>query len=99
MEQAVWLGRLESLFKHPDDLILGNETGTQARRRFDSAVKEVLGKYPNEPLAVVAHASVMALFVAHHNEVDEVDVFSFWQSLEMPDVVRLSLPGFELSRL
>ena len=93
MEQAVWLGRLESFFKHPDDLILGNETGTRARRRFDSAVRGVLGEYPNEPLAIVAHASVMALFVAHYNE---VDALSFWQKLEMPDVVMLSLPGFRL---
>ena len=96
MEQAVWLGRLESFFEKPDALILGNETGTQARQRFDSAVRGVLSRYPNEPLAIVAHASVMSLFVAHYNE---VDVFSFRQRLDMPDIVRLSLPEFELSRL
>ena len=93
-EQAAWLGRLESFFKHPDDLILGSETGTQARRRFDSAARGVLGEYPNEPLAIVAHASVMALFVAHYNE---VDVFSFWRGSKMPDVVALSLPDFAIS--
>ena len=95
MEQSVWLERLEAFFKNPDDLILGNETGTQARRRFDSAVREVLENHPGEPLAIVAHASVMSLFVAHYNE---VDVFTFWQSLEMPDVVDLSMPGFRLER-
>ena len=93
MEQSVWSERLEAFFKNPDDLILGNETGTQARRRFDSAVREVLENYPDEPLAIVTHASVMSLFVAHCNE---VNVFAFWQSLEMPDVVDLSVPGFRL---
>ena len=39
MEQEVWLERLESFFKHPDDLILGNEIGAQARQRFGSAGK------------------------------------------------------------
>ncbi len=93
LEQEVWLERLESFFTHPDDLILGNETGTQARQRFDKAVREVLEDYPNKPLAIVTHASVMSLFVAHYNE---VDVFSFWQRLKMPDEVVLSLPGFGL---
>ena len=92
MEQEVWLGRLESLFKHPDDLILGNETGTQARQRFDSAVRDILSRYPNEPLAIITHASVMSLFVAHYNE---VNVLEFWQSLRMPDVVRVSTPEFK----
>ena len=74
MEQVVWLGQLESFFKSSDDLILENETSVQARQRFDSAVRGVLRAHPNEPLAVVAHTSVLALFVAHYNE---VDVFSF----------------------
>ena len=96
MEQSVWLETLESFFKHPDDLILGMETGTQARRRFDSAVRDVLEKYPDELLAIVTHASVMSLFVAHYNE---VDVFAFWQSLKMPDVTEVSGPGFGLETL
>ena len=96
MEQEVWLGRLESFFKHPDDLIFGNETGAQARRRFDNAVRGILSEYPNEPLAIVTHASVMALFVAHYNEADPL---SLWQRLRMPDVVALSVPSFRLETL
>ncbi len=91
--QEVWLERLESFFSNPDDLILGDETGVQARQRFDGAVRNVLHEYPNEPLAIVTHASVMSLFVAHYNE---TNVFAFWQNLEMPDVIMLSLPGFRL---
>ncbi len=32
----------------------------------------------------------MSLFVARYNE---VDVLAFWQGLEMPDVVELSVPN------
>ena len=91
MEQEVRLERLKSFFEKPDDLIFGNETGTRARQRFDNAVRGVLSEYPNEPLAVVTHASVMSLFIAHYNE---VDVFEFWRGLRMPDVVRVSTPEF-----
>ena len=91
IEREVWLERLEALFKHPDDLIFGNETGTQARQRFDNAVREVLRKHLGEPLAVVTHASVMSLFVAHYNE---IDAWALWQRLKMPDIIALSEAEF-----
>ncbi len=41
----------------------------------------------------MSHATVMSLFVAHHNN---IDVYTFRKRLDIPSLVVLSLPNFEL---
>lgn len=88
-----WLQTQKDFFTHQDELIFGTETATQARNRFDRAVRAVLNRYSNETLAVCSHGTVMSLFIAHYNA---VDVLETWENLKMPDVVELSSDTFEL---
>ncbi len=81
------------LFALPDELVLGAETANQARQRFSGAVHALLEEYLDQSLAVVAHGTVISLFVAH---TCNLDAFSFWKSLTMPSFVTLSLPDLSL---
>ena len=81
------------LFSHPHDLVLGNETAEQARQRFAISVGSVLERYPNANVAVVAHGTVISLFVAG---VTVLDAHAFWQRLGMPCYVVLSRPDLRL---
>ncbi len=74
---------LQAFFANPDKLIWGQETANQALQRFDQAVKDVLRQYP-QPFAIVTHASVLSLFIAHYNT---LNAYTFWQDLKMPDKV------------
>jgi hypothetical protein len=44
-------------------------------------------------LAIVAHGTVISLFVAAHNQINS---FELWQQLAMPSFVVLGLPSFAL---
>lgn len=83
-------------FAEPATLVFGGETADAARERFDSAIAAVLRQYPQGNLAVVAHGTVITLFVAQANQ---VDAFALWQRLDLPSYVVLALPDFQLLEL
>ena len=78
-------------YANPARLIFGNETADQAYIRFSAAVDGLLHSYPGETLAVVSHGTVMTLFVSRRCGIEP---FPFWRSLQMPDCIPLSLPGY-----
>lgn len=77
-------------FTYPDELVLGRETAVQARERFATAVTRLLTAYPQENLAIVAHGTVITLYLCHTNP--DIDPIAFWQKLTLPAVFILSLP-------
>lgn len=81
------------LFERPDQLVMGEETGAEARERFERAVRDTIARHPDETVALVSHGTVMTLFVAHHAGVAPVP---FWKRLGMPAIVVLRLPDFAL---
>src|SRR5262245_16644749 len=82
-----------ALFERPDELVMGEETGNEARERFERAVRAALDRHPGRNVAIVTHGTVMTLFVAKHAGVAPLP---FWKSLKMPALVILSLPDLEL---
>jgi broad specificity phosphatase PhoE len=80
-------------FSHPQELVMGEETSEGAARRFSAAVHTVLEQYPDETLAIVAHGTVISLFIA---QACALDPFPLWQSLGLPSFVVLSLPDLQL---
>jgi len=93
--QADFERSVERVFDVPDEVVYGEESADDALARFSGAIEGVLLAYPQGNVAVVTHGTVMALFVAAHNTVDEK---SFWSGLKMPDLVVLQVPGFALDR-
>jgi len=81
------------LFEKPGELIMGSETADQAHHRFEKAVHQTLDNHPQKNIAIVAHGTVISLFVSH---LTGLDPFSLWQRLGLPAVVVLALPGLEL---
>jgi broad specificity phosphatase PhoE len=57
---------------------------------------EVLQRHPQDDLAVVAHGTVITLFVAQTNSIDP---FKFWQRLGLPSYVVLLLPDLSIIRV
>jgi broad specificity phosphatase PhoE len=87
-EQAV-----TAFFTRPDELVFGEETAGQAGARFGAAVRDVLAAHPGQTVAIVAHGTVITLFVAQHAGAAPLP---FWKRLGMPAIVVLSLPELRL---
>jgi broad specificity phosphatase PhoE len=92
-EQDQFQAAVRDLFARPDDLVFGAETSSAARERFAAAVARHLAATPVGDLAIVAHGTVISLFVAAHNVVAP---FPLWESLGLPSFVVLGLPDFRL---
>jgi len=84
---------VRALFSQPDELVFGQETASAARTRFVAAVQRHLSATPSGDLAIVAHGTVITLFVAAHATIEP---FAFWQRLGLPSFVVLALPELRL---
>ncbi len=84
-----------NFFTHPDELLLGRETAVATRKRFTQAINHTLIQYPTGNIAIVAHGTVITLFIAHFNQ--QIDPFPFWRQLQLPDFYILDLPNFNLN--
>lgn len=90
-----FLGRQELLdsvsafLRAPDRLVFGRETAREALARFSAAVEAALSRHHEGTLALVAHGTVIALYVA---SVCGGDPFALWQVLGLPSFVALALP-------
>src|SRR5205085_11952286 len=82
-----------ALFARPGELVMGDETADQARERFTRALTGVAEQHPGGDVIVVAHGTVITLFVA---AVAGVAPFPLWKRLGLPSFVVLALPGFEV---
>jgi len=83
------LDSVATFFRSPDQLVFGRETACEAHTRFASSVDAVLTRYPTDTIALVAHGTVIALYVAAKCGRDP---FALWQELGLPSYVSLSLP-------
>lgn len=81
-------------FHRQKELIFGDETATQARKRFAEAIEAVLRTSRGKgDILVVTHGTVLTLFVTAFNPIDP---FAFWRRLALPDLVTLRLPDYAL---
>lgn len=77
---------IRDLFAHPDQLVFGQETANQALARFQQAVAGVLEMFPAGKVAIVAHGTVISLYMAYCSG---RDAYTLWQSLKQPDALSL----------
>ncbi len=92
-EKGAFEAQVVRLIERPGELVFGNETADEAHRRFAAAVDEVLRRHRQGNLAVVSHGTVMTLFVARAAGIDPV---SLWRALDLPAIVVMAAPGFDL---
>jgi len=87
---------VNGFFENPDKLIFGRETANQALARFSNALTSVQFEHQNKNIVVVAHGTVITLFV---NQFNAIEMFSFWRKLDLPSFIVLSLPQYKLVKI
>jgi len=80
-------------FAQSDQLVFGEESAAQAQARFAAAVDALRQQHSGGNLALVAHGTVITLFVAQANHIEP---FAFWKRLGLPSFVVLSIPDLAL---
>jgi len=80
-------------FENPTRLVLGKETADEAHQRFAEAVASVIERHPSEDPAIVAHGTVITLFVTR---TVGIEPFPLWRGLGLPSFVVMSLPELGL---
>ena len=93
LSQERFRAQVGEFFKNPDELVFGTETANQARSRFSTAIEALIAMYGAGSFGVVTHGTVMSLYVA---AMMGVTPFAFWQRLDMPAYVCVSLPEREV---
>ena len=72
---------VREFFANPDQLVFGNETANEAYERFAQVVYSILETYQNKTVVVVAHGTVISLFVSR---LTGISGWSLWQELGLP---------------
>lgn len=93
LDQNTFKKKIAHLLTDPDTLILGDETGREAQKRFTKTLSYLLQQFPDDTLAIVSHGTVLTLFISAYNTLDPV---AFWQSLTLPDFLLLDKESFTL---
>jgi len=75
---------MHEFFENPDTLVFGSETADEAYSRFYRAVHSVLDCHPNETVVIVAHGTVISLFVS---SLTGIPGWSLWSDLDLPSFV------------
>ena len=88
-----WEQTITAFFARPNELVFGEETATQAVQRFSAAVQQVLQQYDEGNVVIVTHGTVITLFTAQHAP---IALLPFWQSLDTPAFIVVSLPTYSL---
>ncbi len=88
LSQEAFTTNVREFLNQPDELIFGNETANQALDRFRRAVGLVRNNYGDRTIVIVAHGSVITLFVSHLTGLPE---FSLWKELGLPSYMVLDM--------
>jgi len=79
---------VQEFFRKPDVLVFGKETASQALERFRQALGSVLDDNKGKTTALVAHGTVISLFVAW---LTGCDGYQLWSELGLPSFVVLDV--------
>lgn len=98
---AEYEARFARFFAEPTAPVVGRETAAEAGARFADAVEGAMARYASREadprrdgsLVVVAHGTVISLFVARHAAVEP---FPLWRRLGLPSFVVLAVPALAL---
>jgi broad specificity phosphatase PhoE len=93
LSQSEFEAGVRAFFEKPAQLVLGSETADQAHERFSRAVYSSLAANNNSTIAIVAHGTVISLFVSR---LTGQPGFKIWSGLGLPCLIVLDLQSKEL---
>ena len=83
-------------FERPNVVVFGIESADQAHERFSRAVDSILSQHDNSTIAIVAHGTVISLFVSR---LTGQPGYQFWCRLGLPSFVVVDLQSKDLIAL
>lgn len=83
LSEAAFQATIAGFFSHPQELVYGGETASEALSRFSTGIARLLATRPVGDIVVVTHGTVMSLYCASRTGDDP---FTLWQSLRLPDL-------------
>jgi broad specificity phosphatase PhoE len=92
-DEAAFAAAVETLFAQPDARVYGRETASEALRRFSTALDAALTDHAGRSVAVVAHGTVIALYVASQWGLSACAGFDLWRRLGLPSMAVTRAPG------
>jgi broad specificity phosphatase PhoE len=96
MRSGEFISHMELFFRRPDERVLGRESADEALSRFEKAVDSVVAAHSSGNIAIVTHGTVLALYLASHNDRDP---FHLWRELGLPSFVALDLATRKITGL
>lgn len=88
--------QMRQFFESPHEIVYGLESADEAYDRFHIAVVKVLREHPAGTLALVTHATVMALLLARNNG---RAAFELWRGLASPSFALVDAATFALREI
>lgn len=92
-DAAAFAAAVETLFTQPDARVYGRETASEALRRFTAALDAAVVNHTDQRVAVVAHGTVIALYVARQCGLSAREGYDLWRRLGLPSLVVARAPG------
>lgn len=92
-DPADFKNAIREAMSNPEALIYGEETFTDALKRFSQAVTRVMEAHPDQTTVIVSHGTILSLYIAQQTNQDS---FTVWSSLDMPAYAIFSLPDMQL---
>jgi broad specificity phosphatase PhoE len=79
---------IQEFLQKPNRLVFGKETANQTHARFYRSVHSVLQAYPDKTIAIVAHGTVISLFVSRITGISDL---LLWNELGLPSFVVIDM--------
>jgi len=86
-------GAIRKVWEEPSFHWEGGESNVDAQKRGVAAMLDLLNEFEGKRVAVGTHGNIMVLIM---NYFDSKYGLAFWESLDMPDVYRLTFNGIDL---
>jgi broad specificity phosphatase PhoE len=87
---------VQEFFEKPNLLVFGNEPAAQSLARFRRAVEFVLKSFEDKIIVIVAHGTVISLFVS---SLTGCDGYTLWQKLGLPSFVLIDMQSGVLVKI
>jgi len=84
---------IQEFFLNPAEPVFGKETADEAHSRFSKAMHSVLETHDNQTAVVVAHGTVISLFVSRLLGISD---YALWNELGLPGFVVLDMTSKKL---
>ncbi len=96
LSRAEFESAVREFFSNPDELVFGSETANQAHERFSRAVACALSQVDQSKIVIVAHGTVISLFVSR---LTGQSGYEIWSGLGLPCLAVLDMQSKELIAL